>query len=712
MYVASSSRDLITSLGGRTPGSFARLLGPVGRFFGIGLGVDPAMDSFGAVRVTAEFPGKMNLPYTGGTHHAYFQHTDSTSDPSTRTESLANLGRISAGQIERLELEQHRTADGRRTIEPAAERAGPRRFWNPSWGRVPNCAQLVATELSAIYGRDIPLCGRPSRRGVPARALFEAIGANADFTTYADVANTLQHMPEGSTAVLVSRWSGGRQGGHAYLARNIDGDIVLIDPHTGQRSGWPPHWGQDAVARTAVGYLDANGRPVDRISVDIPLRLDAADAVGRVKGVPADHDFTRRQAEYRAQDPATRRVDTRYADDLRDVVANADDMASARQLARDLSGNYNKYRVEFEANRFGNEVMLTGKIFDGDTEIGVTQRVFNFDSDGKLVASHTGLVIKEEFKHLRGKGFSRSFTSELERFYVHSGVDRIELRTHDKGGYAWARQGFTWNPAASKLRESLESIISSAAALSRHVDADAQAELAKLVKTLDPNNPRLPEPIDIAMLRTDSEPELGRNLLEGVGKRPTHGINYVRYMPIAADPDAKSGSRFGAWLKRTLGIGSDSDANCAHVIADVLSARHKRAFRVPVPRSSMGVPAWALFEALESGSQFQTYDEVADTLRRLGDGSSAVVASSWAAGRQGGHAYLAVNEGGQIRLYDPSTRQRSDWPPHWGQDAVSRTAVGYLDAHGNPVDRICRRHSAAAAVDGRRHRRRRQRPPR
>ena len=220
MYVASSSRDLITSLGGRTPGSFARLLGPVGRFFGIGLGVDPAMDSFGAVRVTAEFPGTMNLPYTGGTHHAYFQHTDSTSDPSTRTESLANLGRISAGQIERLELEQHRTADGRRTIEPAAERAGPRRFWNPSWGRVPNCAQLVATELSAIYGRDIPLAVSPSRRGVPARALFEAIGANADFTTYADVANTLQHMPEGSTAVLVSRWSGGRQGGHAYLAGN------------------------------------------------------------------------------------------------------------------------------------------------------------------------------------------------------------------------------------------------------------------------------------------------------------------------------------------------------------------------------------------------------------------------------------------------------------------------------------------------------------
>ena len=379
-------------------------------------------------------------------------------------------------------------------------------------------------------------------------------------------------------------------------------------------------------------------------------------------------------------------MDTRYADDLGDVVANADDIASARQLARDLSGYYGRYRIEFEANRFGNEVMLTGKIFDGDTEIGVTQRSFNLDGDGKLVASHTGLVIKEEFKHLRGKGFSRSYTSELERFYVHSGVDRIELRTHDKGGYAWARLGYTWDPAASKLRESLESIISSASTLMRDVEVESETwkKLDKLIRDLgDPNNKNLPEPIDIAMLRTDAEPELGRKVLEGVGKRATHGINYVRYMPTAADPDAKSGSRFGAWLKRTLGIGSDPNANCAQVIADVLSARHKRTFSVPVPRSSMGVPAWALFEALESGSQFQSYDDVAATLRDLGDGSSAVLASRWATGRQPGHAYLALNNDNQIYLYDPHTRELSPWPPPWDAADVARTAVGYLERNGD-----------------------------
>ena len=179
-----------------------------------------------------------------------------------------------------------------------------------------------------------------------------------------------------------------------------------------------------------------------------------------------------------------------------------------------------------------------------------------------------------------GKGFSRSFTSELERFYVHSGVDRIELRTHDKGGYAWARLGYTWNPAASKLRESLEEHhLSRPRNLMRDAEVESETwkKLDKLIRDLgDPNNKRLPEPIDIAMLRTDSRTRAGTQSAGGRRKAATHGIDYVRYMPTAADPDAKSGSRFGAWLKRTLGIGSDSEANCAQVIADVLSARHKR----------------------------------------------------------------------------------------------------------------------------------------
>lgn len=673
VFVLSSSRDMITALGGRTQSSSGRILG-------IGLGIDPAMDSFGAVRVTAEAAPEMNRPLILGTHHTYY----------LGGEALANLGLIGAGREQDVEREPHRTTGKRRgllrTVELAGDRT-PRRVGNPVWLRGPNCAESVASDLSDRYKLPFELPAKPSRRGMLARVLFEAIRTDVDFATYEDVRKRLIALGDGSAAVLTSRWRGGRGGGHAYLAVNDGNEIYLIDRHSPQqRSGWPPYWGQDAVSRTVVGYLDSDGRPAGRTDDDVPLRLDAADEIGLVRGVRADPDFVGKQQEYRAQDPATRRVDTRYADNLRDVVANAGDIASAGQLARDLSGYYGRYRVAFEANRFGNEVMLTGKIFDGDAEIGVTQRSFNLDGDRKLVASHTGLVIKEEFKHLRGKGFSRSFTSELERFYVHSGLDRIELRTHDKGGYAWARLGYTWDPAASKLRESLESIIASAVRLKSDVDPDSDTwkELDKLIRNLeDPNNRNLPEPIDIAILSTDAEPELGRKVLEGVGKRPTHGINYVRYMPIAADPDAKSGSRFGAWLKRTLGIGSDPDANCAHVIADVLSARHRRTFRVPVPRSSMGVPAWAVFEAIESDSRFDTDDDVVDTLLELGDGSSAVLASRWVGGRQPGHTYLALNIDNQIYFYDPHTRQHSPWPPPWDPGTVARTAVGYLRPNGD-----------------------------
>lgn len=109
VFVASSSADVIAALGGRAPGS-------AGRLFGQGLGVDPAMESFGAVRISAEFPGTMNQPHTGGTHHAYYLHDPTTGTP-IRSESLLNLGRIAAGCAGAVHPERHRTANGWRTSE-------------------------------------------------------------------------------------------------------------------------------------------------------------------------------------------------------------------------------------------------------------------------------------------------------------------------------------------------------------------------------------------------------------------------------------------------------------------------------------------------------------------------------------------------------------------------------------------------------------------
>ncbi len=322
VFVASSSRDLVTALGGRTPGSSGRILG-------IGLGVDPAMDSFGAQRIAAEFSAGRNQLLTGGTHHAYYLDTDTGSH--VRTESLANLGRIAAGRHDQVTTEAHRTVDGRGTVDPAANRSG-RRIWNPPWRSDRDCAHVVADELSSMYGRDIRIADAPSRAGVPARSLFEAAGTRAEFATYAEVAQRLTQLGDGSSAVLASRWAGGRNGGHAYLAVNDGGEIHLYDPHTRQRSGWPPHWGENAVSRTAVGYLGAHGNPASPLTVDTALQLGAADAVGHVRGLPADPDFVRRQEEYRAQDPATRHVDTRYAQSLAD--RHRQPVAGQRQSAR------------------------------------------------------------------------------------------------------------------------------------------------------------------------------------------------------------------------------------------------------------------------------------------------------------------------------------------------------------------------------------------
>ena len=474
-----------------------RILGPIARMLGLGLGIDPAMDSFGAVRVTAEVPVAMNRLHMLGTHDTYYQFANTAGDPQVRSEALANFGRIAAGRTEGLHLERHRTeGDGRgllRTVDPAGERS-IHRLGNPTW-------------------------------------------------------------------------------------------------------------------------LRADGR--------------------------RDPEFLQRQAEYRAQDRTTRRVDARYAQPLADVVDNADDMDVARQLAEDLSGVYGPFRIRLEAERFGNEVRLTGAIFNGDTEIGNIQRIVDRDSAGKLVAYHTGTSLNEDYAHLRGQGFSKALTAELERYYVRSGVDRIEVWTHDKGANIWARRGFTWNPDPQKLQESLTNIKRAAETLSSHVSADARRALDEMVQRLEPDHPRLPEPIEIAHLAAADEPNLGRRLLESVGLRPDGGVHLVRHLPVDTEVlTSQPRKGFRALLQRWFGLGADrqslGEPDCGRGVVGAYARRYGRDVRVGIPRSRTGLPAWAVFEATGSGSRFATDDEVFAELKRLGPGSSAdigVTLEWWALGR-------------------------------------------------------------------------------
>ncbi|OBK15452.1 hypothetical protein A5636_05685 [Mycobacterium asiaticum] len=332
VFVASSSRDPITMLGARTLDTLgARQPETYGRFFGRGLGIDPAMEGFGAQRITAEFPRYMDhlLGRTEGTtatHSAYYRFDAQTE--GLRTESLANFGRIGAGMFEQVHPEQHRFEVDRsehgwwRTVEPAESRplenpADPsehnRRFWDPRWHDTeigdpptgfdghrpvadflplgdPDCAHRVTDFLAERCGRDVTLGTQPGPTGTPARNLFVAWGCAPHLTSYTEVRETLLHHGDGSAAILASSWSGGpTQGGHAYVAVNDGGTVHLYERvgNSFEQLGWPPPWGQAAVDRTAVGYLDPHGNPIESLD-DHATQLDAADAVGPVAGAKPD----------------------------------------------------------------------------------------------------------------------------------------------------------------------------------------------------------------------------------------------------------------------------------------------------------------------------------------------------------------------------------------------------------------------------------------
>jgi GNAT superfamily N-acetyltransferase len=544
-----------------------------------------------------------------------------------------------------------------------------------------DCAHLVADELSTwYYGRDFRVATARSEMGTPAWALFEAVGTRAEFANYDDIPGRLRQLGDGAAAVLVSRWAGGRHGGHAYLAVNEAGDIYLYDPHSGERSSWPPHWGQDAVSHTAAGYLKPDGSPEHALDhTALQQQLAHADAVGDVLGHPVDPDFLRDQANYRAQDPVTRIVDSRYADPLGDIVDDASE-ASARQLADDLTGVFGPYRVDqFRADvtRSG-DVIIGGHILNGDDVIGFMQRTFGRDADGNLVAHHDAVEIYEE--RFKFKGFSRELYSQLESYYARSGVDRIELSTEQDGGHVWGLRGFTWNTDSTLLEHSLQNVREAAQRLFNWVSDDAQAVLRETVQRLEVNHPRLPEPVELATLATPDQPDLGRQLMYGT---KWFGVKHLLRAPTDESTDL-SRAELDTSLETPLAE-QLRGINCAHLVADALWQMYGREIRIEAPVTSTGVPARALFEAIGTNARFATYDEVADELRRLGPGSSAVLASRWAGGRQGGHAYLAINVDDEIFLVESHSGQQLGWPPHWGEDAVARTAVGYLDPEGNPT---------------------------
>ena len=148
------------------------------------------------------------------------------------------------------------------------------------------CAADVIDYLSESTGNGFVLETEPSALGVPARDLFEAIGSDALPDTYSGIHDSLLVLGDGAQALIASRWTGEADGlgGHTYIAVNDNGTIHLVDPLTGARSGWPPHWGEENVGSVVSGYFHPDGSVVHPLSGSHGLIF--ADEIGEVGAGP------------------------------------------------------------------------------------------------------------------------------------------------------------------------------------------------------------------------------------------------------------------------------------------------------------------------------------------------------------------------------------------------------------------------------------------
>ncbi|WP_280382510.1 MFS transporter [Nocardia wallacei] len=105
VYVLTATHDPIAWLGAETPDRR-------GRFLNRGLGVDPANEAWGAVRVTTESPDTPELRNPLRAHTAYDSFADR--ENLIPTESLNNIGLITAGRGAEATRAEHRTTHTRR----------------------------------------------------------------------------------------------------------------------------------------------------------------------------------------------------------------------------------------------------------------------------------------------------------------------------------------------------------------------------------------------------------------------------------------------------------------------------------------------------------------------------------------------------------------------------------------------------------------------
>lgn len=253
-------------------------------------------------------------------------------------------------------------------------------------------------------------------------------------------------------------------------------------------------------------------------------------------------DFDDARRKYRATPAADRHVDPQFADRLGpvlDAVRRADD-GPAMQLARDLSGivtgvNRAGERADFLVDWTGHDgvipsfgaarVTLRGTMSRNGIDAGTIERTFYRDDDDRIVVSNNAMMLygetdkglPDEHVH-QGRGFAGAFAPMMENYYRASEVDRIYVHAAlEGGGYAWARQGFGWDP--DHLDDSVQNVASRLQlAVNSAADRAVVTEVvARLIDRDGRTRPALtlPSPRELADLSSQDNAELGKNAMRG-----------------------------------------------------------------------------------------------------------------------------------------------------------------------------------------------------
>jgi hypothetical protein len=276
VYVASSSRDLVTWTGATESGSTNRVASWIR---GVGQGVDPAMLEFGATRLTAEYAAP-ELVRGIGAHTNYF--ATETIGPDGRpvllrdvatanvTESLDNFSHILTGNADQLNLEiVHRDPEVRftdisrfREVEPGA-----------GYGR----NDCVPRTIEGFTGRhpDTTITGvggEHGTAGVPRSEYERALGTELRAATMDDV---IAATRRGESVIVVDTYHAeglpdGHPGSHTYAVEPNPADPARPLVYEGEARNphpWPPR-GIDNVAETRIATFNPDGTPTHPLTTD------------------------------------------------------------------------------------------------------------------------------------------------------------------------------------------------------------------------------------------------------------------------------------------------------------------------------------------------------------------------------------------------------------------------------------------------------------